>query len=197
MGRFELSTAGDRPYIPDVRKLVGTPLPDLPALFSTPVQSLGASGQWAYAAAAAELVRFLQHRLPSEELQGLAPGRGWSLGSLAERLGQTPETLAAEFEVFLHRQLQATSVLNIPAARSRVPEGLPDAIARRAEAASAGDEEACLRLTSPRTGPSGRRGWPPPAVQGWCGTTRCCSNGTGTKAPPSSWSGCSSVTAAS
>lgn len=149
MGRFELSTAGDRPYIPDVRKLVGTPLPDLPALFSTPVQSLGSSGQWTYAAAAAELVRFLQHRLPSEELQGLAPGRGWSLGSLAERLGQTPEALAAEFEVFLYRQLQAASVLNIPAASGRVPEGLPDAIARRAEAVSAGDEEACLRLTSP------------------------------------------------
>ncbi|MFB5083408.1 ABC transporter permease [Symbiobacterium thermophilum] len=155
MGLFERSTAGDLPYLPDPRRLVGTPLPDLAALFSTPVQSLGAAGQRAYATAAAELVRFLQDRLPAEELQGPALGRGWSLGALADRLGQTPETLAAEFEVFLHRQLQATSVLNVPAARSRVPEGLPDAIARRAEAAAGGDVEAFLR----RTSPAHRDGW--------------------------------------
>jgi len=151
MGLFELSTAGDRPYVPDARKLAGVPLPDLPALFSTPVQSLGSAGQWAYAVAAAELVRFLQDRLPAEELQGLAPGGGWSLRSLAERLGEPPEALAAEYEAFLHRQLSDTSVLHIPGAAARVPDGLPDAIAARAEAATGSDASGFLRRTSPAT----------------------------------------------
>ncbi len=149
MGLYELSTAGDLPYTPDPRKLAGAPLPDLPALFSTPVRSLGSAGQWAFAAAAAELVRFLQDRLPAGELQGLTPGRPWSLDSLAERLGQPPEVLAAEYEAFLYQQLRATSVRNAPGAMAWIPEGVPEAIARRAEAPSSGDEAAFLRQTSP------------------------------------------------
>nr|WP_245302526.1 ABC transporter permease subunit [Symbiobacterium terraclitae] len=148
MGLYELSAAGDQPYLPDARKLAGSPLPDLTALFTTPVQSLGTAGQWAYAAAAAELVRFLMDRLPAAELQGPAPGERWSLDSLAGRLGQTPEALAADYEAFLQQQLRATSVLNAPGAAAWIPEGLPDAIARRAEAGARGDAAAFLRHTA-------------------------------------------------
>lgn len=155
MGLYELSTAGDRTYRIDPYKLVGATLPDLIALFTTPVQSLGAVDQWAYAAAAAELVRFLQERLPAAELQGPTPGERWSLETLAERLREPPEALSAEYETFLQQELRATSVLAAPGAMSWVPEGLPEAIAMRAEAAAGGDDAGFLRRTAAET----RSGW--------------------------------------
>lgn len=155
MGLYELSTAGDRPYLADPYKLVGATLPDLTALFTTPVQSLGAADQWAYAAAAAELVRFLQDRLPAAELQGPAPGERWSLEALAERLGQPPEALSAAYETFLQQELRATSVLTAPGAMAWIPAGLPEAIAMRAEAAAGGDDAGFLRRTAAET----RSGW--------------------------------------
>jgi peptide/nickel transport system permease protein len=155
MGLYELTTSDDRAYEPEYRKLAGAPLMPLTDLFDARLDRLPQGRQWVYAAESAVLVQFLQDRLPEAELRGPAPGKGWDLASLAHRLGTEPATLATAYDGFMQQRMAATSILTVPAARQRVPDGLLEAIAARAQAAVKGDEAAFLNQTESAT----RSGW--------------------------------------
>lgn len=150
MGRYELTTSGDRIYEPEYRKLAGAPLMPMETLFATPVDGLDPDKQLIFAAESAELVRYLQDRLPESELAGPALGKAWTLAALAERLGKEPKALAAEYDGYFQQRMAATSILNVPAALSRIPNGLTDGIANRAQAALRGDEAQFMRMTEPQ-----------------------------------------------
>jgi peptide/nickel transport system permease protein len=149
LGAYELTTSAPRAYEPEYQHLAGTPLLSLEELFATRLESLTPKRQWVFAAESAVLVQYLKDRLPESELHGPAPGKAWSLTTLAQRLGQEPADLSAAYGEFLDQQLAATSLWNLPEARQRIPADLVDAITARAKAAATDDGASFRALTDP------------------------------------------------
>jgi hypothetical protein len=124
IGAYELSVDNQlSTYRINVDRLVGQRLLSLPELYSLGIDQLDQSTQYAYVTESALLVEFMKSRLGEKAPAGAGPAE------LAQQLNLTPAELETQYGKYVVERIYSESLLNVPAAKSRVPEGLAEAIA--------------------------------------------------------------------
>lgn len=132
-------------YRIDVTRLVGNPLFTLEELYATSARELKQDRQFLYATQAALLAEYAEAHLTERPIPAL------NIAQLAQRLGTTPAELAKSYRAYVLERINSESLLMIPAAKTRIPAGLAEAVAARGQAVASADETAFAATSDPAT----------------------------------------------
>ncbi|HWI62287.1 MAG TPA: hypothetical protein VNT75_10650, partial [Symbiobacteriaceae bacterium] len=103
-------------------RLAGYPFLTLDEVFTLPLSQLSQQRQYLFVTQAALLAEYAEARLTERPILATTPAE------LAGRLGLAPEALAREYYAYVQERVFSESLLEIPAAKPRIPAGLAEAI---------------------------------------------------------------------